>query len=70
MGSLSMVQPWELGSQPTLLTPHLWPKLLGQIFGTLPKGCQEQKVSVASKILLDLKDTLDTPGYSGPLWGR
>ena len=47
---LAVVQPWKLGSQPNLLTPHLWPKLLGQIFGTL-QMMPEQKTSVASKFL-------------------
>ena len=59
MGSLSAVQLWDLGSQPILLTHHhLQPKLLGQIFGTSPKGCQAQKASVPFMFLLDLKDTV------------
>lgn len=60
-GSLSIVQLWTWGHN------HPQPKLLGQIFGTIPKMCQEQKAPVTSKFLLDLKDTGDAPGYPGPL---
>lgn len=59
------MQPWELESQSTLMTHHPQPNLLGQIFGTLPKGCWEQRLGT-SKFSLDLKDILNAPGYPGP----
>lgn len=51
---------------------HPQPKPLGQIFGTVPKVCQEQKTSVTPKFLLDLKDTCDALKLprSLSLWSR
>ena len=65
MGSLAIVQPWELGSEPTLTTHHPQPNLLGPVFRTIPKGCWEQKVSLTSEFFLDLKNILTASGYPG-----